>query len=238
MISFLMFSLQGKELIGLKRVTIDVSAKLTEEDLHIFDFNDNRKLFDFIDSTPVIDISCIDITKPDAITAAENLRKLNKNMYITLIADLNVSPAKYIRPSIMAGSIMLRPLSKENMQRVLCESLGEYLRKFSAEDSECFIIDSREGKQLVPFEQITYFESREKKIFLNTPSREYSFYGTLESIESKIGDRFIRCHRSFIVAKARIIKIMLSKNMVILDDNSEIPLSRSYKKSLKELGSF
>ena len=92
----------------------------------------------------------------------------------------------------------------------------------------------RQGKRLVPYSGIVYFESRNKKIFLGTDNEEYSFYGTLDNLEETLDDRFIRCHRSFIAAKKRISKIVLSKNIVVLDNGCEIPLSRSYKGKVKE----
>ena len=80
-----------------------------------------------------------------------------------------------------------------------------------------------------------FFESRNKKVYVNTGFEEYSFYDTLDNIESRVGDGFVRCHRSFIIAKSRIKKVMLSQNTVILDTDCYIPLSRTYKSVLKEL---
>ena len=62
-----------------------------------------------------------------------------------------------------------------------------------------------------------------------------SFYDTLDNLEQKLDSDFVRCHRSFIIAKSRIKKVMLSKNLILLDNGYEIPLSRSYKSAIKEL---
>ena len=80
-----------------------------------------------------------------------------------------------------------------------------------------------------------YFESREKKIYINTGSAEFSFYDTLDHLEESLPDDFLRCHRSFIVARRYVRTILLSQNTIVLEDGSAIPLSRTYKAVFKVL---
>lgn len=184
---------------------------------------------------PVLDISCVDICGNGGIDYAKKVRSTNKDMSILLIVDLSLSPATYIIPSIMAASLLIRPFDRAAVKNVLDTVLKDYCEYFEQEDGgKSFVVETREGKRLVPYSGIVYFESRNKKIFLGTDNEEYSFYGTLDNLEETLDDRFIRCHRSFIAAKKRISKIVLSKNIVVLDNGCEIPLSRSYKGKVKE----
>lgn len=140
-----------------------------------------------------------------------------------------------MRPSIMAGSLMLRPLSKVQVQEVLEEAFQEFITRFQkSDDLGQFVIDNREGKWLMDYEQINYFEAREKKIFLNTDAREIPFYDTMENLEKRLPRFFIRCHRSFLINGKKIQKIQLGRNLVFLEQGWEIPVSRSYKAALKE----
>lgn len=66
-------------------------------------------------------------------------------------------------------------------------------------------------------------------------NKEYSYYDTLDNLENKLGSEFIRCHRSYIVSRYYIKKIQLSQNLIVLNDDSLIPISRSYKSRVKEL---
>lgn len=183
----------------------------------------------------MLDISCVDICGNGGIDYAKKVRSTNKDMSILLIVDLSLSPATYIIPSIMAASLLIRPFDRAAVKNVLDTVLKDYCEYFEQEDGgKSFVVETREGKRLVPYSGIAYFESRNKKIFLGTDNEEYSFYGTLDNLEETLDDRFIRCHRSFIAAKKRISKIVLSKNIVVLDNGCEIPLSRSYKGKVKE----
>lgn len=235
MISFLAYTKSKNELTLLKQTVTDISSVLSDEDLKMYGFLSRDKFEKFLENCPVLDISCVDICGKGGIDYAKKVRSTNKDMSILLIVDLSLSPATYIIPSIMAASLLIRPFDRAAVKNVLDTVLKDYCEYFEQEDGgKSFVVETREGKRLVPYSGIVYFESRNKKIFLGTDNEEYSFYGTLDNLEETLDDRFIRCHRSFIAAKKRISKIVLSKNIVVLDNGCEIPLSRSYKGKVKE----
>lgn len=225
-----------KELTVFRQLSYDITCKISDDDWDFLNYNDINLLMEFLNENPLLDISCVDVASESGVDIAEDLRRRNGNMYIILLADGSMSPMMYIRPTIMAGSLLIRPLTVETVKKVFMEAISEYLRKYHKEKGKCnFVIDNRDGRQLIPYEQIVFFESRDKKIFVSTNSMEYSFYDTLDNLEQKLSNEFIRCHRSFIVARSRIKKILLSQNTILLDNDWRIPLSRSYKNVFKEL---
>lgn len=236
MIIMLAYSHSKKELVMLKKLGNEVICRLSEEDWDFLDYEDRNCLMEFLENNPSVDISCVDVVAENGVEAAEKLHANNKNTYIILVTDNTISPMVYIKPTIMAASLLIRPLDTENVKKVFTEIFGDFIRQFRTTDNnESFIIDNRDGRQFIPYDRIIFFESRNKKIYINTENEEYSFYDTLENIEQCLGDAFVRCHRSFIVAKTRIKKILLSQNTVLLDNDYQVPLSRSYKGVLKEL---
>ena len=76
-------------------------------------------------------------------------------------------------------------------------------------------------------------KSRDKKIYLNTSVSEYGFYDTLDQLENRLEQRFLRVHRSFLVNRSKIRKVRLSDNQMFLEDNVVIPVSRTYKKAIR-----
>ena len=185
--------------------------------------------------TEKVDMICIDITMKGAIEAAEEFRQSHSAAYMTLIADDTVSPVKYIRPSIQAESLMMRPVDSSQMNEVLGEAVVNYVRRMQKPgEKKVFIAENKGERNLIEYDRILFFESREKKVFLSTEREEYGFYDTLDDLEDKLDDTFIRCHRSYIINSMRIAKVEVSAGRVLLDDGTEVPLSRSYKPAMKE----
>lgn len=236
MITMLIYAHDKEELKLLKNVGFEVSCRMSEDDWSFEPFSEPEKIGFLLDRNPVLDLALIEVTGSGEIALCERLRRMNPALYLTLLTDASVSPLVYIRPTVMAASLILRPVTEQSVDAALAESFGAVLKDRSAADrQDVFVVDSREGRQLIPLNQISFFESRNKKIIVSTGYEEYAYYDTLDEIEARLGDDFVRCHRSFIVARRKIKSVKLSLGILVLEGNYQIPLSRSYKSFFKEL---
>ena len=66
-------------------------------------------------------------------------------------------------------------------------------------------------------------------------AKEYGIYGALDTLEEELPKQFRRCHRSYIINTSYISKVWYSKNSILLKNDEEMPLSRSYKTIIKEV---
>lgn len=234
MTSVLIFSSLKEELKKITEHYKNISARLDNDNWTFYTISKSEELSEVFKKALNVDIACIDVTERIGITVAENIRKKYKNSSIIIIADSSVSPLLYIRPSICASALILRPYNNTHIS-VLRDALLEYRRNHkSVYRNECFILENRDGSQFIPYNKIYYFESREKKIVLGTEFEELSFYGTLDCLEKKLPSGFIRCHRSFIISADKISSVKLSCNTVSLTNGSIIPVSRTYKNTVRE----
>ena len=93
---------------------------------------------------------------------------------------------------------------------------------------------SRDERIRVPYRKILYFEARERRLCLRMAGEELTFTGTLEKLLETLPPEFRRVHRSFVVNADNIQRVVLSKNLVYLRGDVAVPLSRSYKKEVRE----
>lgn len=240
MISMLIYDRIEKELHRLRGAADDQAAYLSDEYWSILLAKTLKEAAQKEENVPVLNTACMDITGDGDLACVEELRKKYREMFLLLIADTSISPMSYVRPGIMASSLLLRPQAgtpcdDKDIDRVMREFLEAYLERFETGQGS-FVIESREGKIHVPFDKIYYFEARGKKLYLQTDTEEYGFYGTLDKLEEELPPHFMRCHRSFIVNIRKIEKVVLSQNIIYLTQDRDVPLSRSYKAALKELG--
>lgn len=213
----------------------DLAGRWTEEAWKWVECGSLQELKELIAEKVHTDIACVDITAEGALELTKELRKCLPSVYIILIASPAISPVLYMRPSVGAESLMLKPLTKEQLQEILGEAIQAYARRFyKPDESKVFVIENRGGRDLVDYENIYFFEAREKRVYLNTKTDEYAFYNTLDQLEERLSEDFIRCHRSFLVNKSKIEKVYLSQNRMVLSDDFEVPLSRSCKSGIKE----
>ncbi len=236
MISVLLNSGSKKELAYMEKYSRHLSGSISEEYWDFHAFTDMNEVIRFLSDLPILDIACVDLTLNGGINSAKKIRTLNGNTYIMVIADKDISPMEYISPEVMAASLLLRPFDGATLQDVMKKTVKAYFKNFIDKDKtdDVFVIENRDGRQLVPYDRIVCFEARDKKVFAVTESLEYSFYDTIENLEAELPDYFIRSHRGFIVNSQKISTIHLSQSIIVMDDGSELPLSRSFKSSFKE----
>ncbi|MGN0621784.1 MAG: LytR/AlgR family response regulator transcription factor [Porcipelethomonas sp.] len=235
MISVLFVNKSKNELDALERKSRDIAAKLSDDKWDYYIFSDPGKFAEFISGDPVINIACMDVSMENGIENTEDVRHRCPDGYIILVADSSMSPVRYIKPSIVAQSLLLRPFTKEQLDENLKAAFKAYLKKLEAPDEKkCFVIDTRDGRQLVPFDNIFYFEAREKKIYANLGKTEYAFYGTLDKISELLPEYFLRFHRGFIVNRKKVASVNFPQNFALLSSGMIVPVSRSYKPFLKE----
>lgn len=209
------------------------TAFTTDEALNFVGLYTREDFKKFLKEEQQVDIVCADITIFQGIEQTEDIRRKYPQAVIVLIADMTISPIRYMKPTILASALLLKPLQESMVTEVIKEVFHCYIEKEIEE--EVMVIETRDEKQRVPYSQILYFESRSKKIYACTQNYEYGFYDTMDHLEEQYPSRFIRCHRSFLVNREMIDQVKLSQNYLTLQGGIEIPLSRSYKSQIKEL---
>ena len=231
MLSIILHSSKQDEIKILETVLRELIAFSNKEDLKIRHCSDLYELESKVKQSDNLDLIFIDITDKRAVNIAEKLRKYHKDVMIILIVDNTISPVEYIKPTILAAALLLRPINFQAAKKTMKEVL--FFTKQQHKDIK-FIFSISGNIYQIPFHNILYFESREKKVFLRTAHKEYGFHDTMDKLQQKLPDEFLRCHKSYIINKTFMTELKLSKNILILQNNILIPLSRTYKDSIKK----
>lgn len=183
------------------------------------------------------DVVYMDVTREDAIEATEQMRRENKQAVLMIIADETVSPMEYLKPSVQAASLLLRPFKEEQAKDVV-EKTWEWYGEQVSSENDYFHLEIDQDKVTIPYGKILYFESNNKKIYVNLQHEKYCISDTMERLEKYLPEYFIRSHRSYIVNKRKIKNIFLSKGEIWLEHETFVPISRSYKPKIKELRQY
>lgn len=223
---------EKEDIVIVEKKIRQEAALYTDETVKIAYLSTKKECEDFLTGQYLADIICIDVSVGDGVQLAESIRNAYAKSAIVIVATPSMSPMQYMKPTILASALLLKPLSEDMVEQVIHSIFEHFI--IESNDKEMFIVDTRDDKQRIPYEQILYFESREKKVYVCTELQEFGFYETLDHLEDVLREKFIRCHRSYLVNKNQIKNVILSKNLLRLKSGIELPLSRSYKGILKE----
>lgn len=184
-----------------------------------------------------VDIAFLDVEMPEmsGIDLVKALKNLPQVVLITSraeyaveafeynVTDYLVKPVKYVR--------FLKAVEKaENNIRS-----GQILPEDSVEDKNYVFIKSDSKIVRLHLDEIHFVEALSDYVVLNTQGKKHIMHGTMKSMVQKLGEQFIRVHRSFIVNKNKIETIEDTK---VVMPTKIIPIGASYKSKFLERLNF
>lgn len=165
------------------------------------------------------DILLLDIEMPgmSGMELAQKLRYDKDNVQIVFITGYSDFIAEGY--DVSALHYLIKPINEKKFYQVLSQAVALISKKKTS------ILFSSEGTVLRLFEEdIYYFEASGHGTIAYTSKGHMSVSESISCIANKLSGAFIQCHRSYIVNLSKISYI--SKTIVNLDDNIQIPLAR------------
>ena len=182
------------------------------------------------------DLVYFEIRDPSDVEALRRLRQKGGEALLMILTSPTVSPMQYLRPGIAPDLLLLRPFAQREFDQVNEEMFDAFLQTLDSPDpDEQFVLGSREGKILIPYHRIQFFEASNKKINVRTDREEYDFYDSIENLQTTVPAYFVRCHRSYLVNSRKIRKIRLSEGIIEMEGGAAALLSRTYRQDIKRL---
>ncbi|MCH5270912.1 MAG: response regulator transcription factor [Lachnospiraceae bacterium] len=84
----------------------------------------------------------------------------------------------------------------------------------------------------VPYGEILYFESEDRKIKIVTAHDIKEFYGKIKDLEKSLPEGFLTIHRSYVINKTHVIRY--TYEMVEMDNGMSLTISKAYRKQVRE----
>lgn len=136
-----------------------------------------------------------DAAEPDGMETARKIRERSDALIIFVTAL-----REYVFEGYDVGAFhyLLKPIDEQKFTEVMDRAIRQIRSK---KDAEPLVIKVGGNYVRISVEDIIYAENQARKIILHTKSRKepYCFYEKMEVLEQKLGDRFFRSHRGFLV---------------------------------------
>lgn len=165
------------------------------------------------------------------------IRNLFSSSRLLLLCNNQISPECYVIPEISPDTLLLKPYVYSEAVKALNNILlWCYKDRNSKQKMGNQLKIHSEGEiYYFNYAEICYLEARDKKIIAHMNEGEIAFYDSLQELEKRVPEYFIRCHRSYIVNFMFIEKADLANSIFYLNTKTVIPISQKYKTRLAKI---
>lgn len=153
----------------------------------------------------------------DGVELAKRIRKDNEYMQIIFITGFPEFIAEGY--DVSALHCLIKPVCAEKLFPVLDKAC----KNLKTADKSLFVVVNGETAR-IPFSEIRFIEANAHYVLIRTIKDMHMTKTSLSGILEALDHRFFRCQRSFAVNFEHVRKI--TRASVILDNNTEVPLSR------------
>ena len=170
----------------------------------------------------------------NGIELASRIRKQDKKAAIVFLTTHSELALLTLQYKVEALDFIIKG-NQDNVKRKIAECINTvYLRHTDSDKNKTIKITV--GDKIIPLDmdEIIYIETTQTrhKLRLHTKSRTLEFNGELKAMEEQLDERFIRCHKSYLINKDKIAAINKRENTVTMRNNGVCHISRNGKKLL------
>ena len=161
----------------------------------------------------------------------ETARKLRADQFQGFLVFITVLKEMVFQSfEVQAYDYLVKPVDKKQFEKTM-ERL--YASMQNASEDSLLVQKGYEGR-IIPKDEIVFCEIIDRKIYLNLASGEVvDYYERIEKLETKLDNRFYRCHRSYLI---NLKHLKGYKNgTAYMDNGKEIPVSRLRSKEFSSV---
>lgn len=128
---------------------------------------------------------------------------------------------------------LVKPISSERFKKATQKAFDYYLLKHPTTIPDFFFIKCNQQLEKIVFNEMLYVEAMQNYCIIHTLTRKLICYITLTAMLEKLPkDRFMKVHKSFIVALDKVTGI---EGSLLKVGNVDIPVSRSLRQFITKM---
>lgn len=192
-------------------------------------FYDGTDLYDFICREHGFDLIYLDIEMPSlsGIELSRNIRSVlcDSDTEIVFVSGTTQYDRQLF--DVQPLHFIAKPIDPQLVIKDL-----ELARKRCGDLEKTHIFQIGRDTFRIPYNQILYFESRNRKITVVTETNRFTYYGQLQKIIPSLPIQFCRIHKSYIINLRRVMEFHAAA--VTMSDGAVLSIGETYKQSFKE----
>ena len=175
-------------------------------------------------------------TDMNGIELASEIRKIQPRCYIIFVTTHSEMSYMTFSYKVEAMDFIIKDNVREIKNRVHqclinCYQLSD---QQSDDVTRNYMVKIGDRVKAIPYDDILYFEvaKSSRKIILYAKNCKLEFIGKMKDLEKDLDQRFVRCHRSFLINKENVVTVNKEENIVTLSGGVTCPISVRMGKGL------
>ena len=194
-------------------------------------YSDMENFWAALQAGTCYDVVFMDIDWRQEETGIDFAEKLYKLSPYTKLIYVTAYTLDYVEDALLShvnlSGFLKKPVSLEQLERNV-----EKVREEQSVSKGKVLIYYQGSHMAVPFRDIFYLESRLHKTSIILKNLEYVCSEKLESLRERLDDRFLKCHKSYLV-NMQYIREFRGRE-IVLEDGRTVPVSKARAKEAKE----
>ena len=216
--------------IDIEKIYINSWASAKKEQISLYIYTSAEE-FLFNWQEECIDLVFLDIKmkKMSGTELANIVHSKDDNLIIIFVTGY----VDYVFESFRVNALnyLVKPISEKDIH----ESLDNAVKFIARRERDALLYECKNETLRIKYYDIISIESSSHHIEINTNFGQYRILSKIKDIEKELPSSvFYRCHRSYIVNLHYIKSIFKKRNLIILDNNKSIPVSRGKVNELNE----
>lgn len=115
--------------------------------------------------------------------------------------------------------------------------IAERVSREQGRQQEYFTVKTLDVIRHIPLEEVLYFTTSERthRIELHARRERLDFIGSMQELEERLGQHFIRVHRAYLVRADQIAGIERKTKEIVLKNGERCPFSRKMRKVFPDM---
>jgi len=190
-----------------------------------FESAENLKSTQFENKRYDILLLDIQMSGQNGIELAKEIRQFDTKLSIIFITGFTDYMSEGY--DVYALHYLVKPVKEEKLFEVLAKAVQNLKNSI-----EILAVNINRRDIFIPLREIIYIESSLNYVNINTTTAQHKAHMALTEIETKLGNGFFKCTRSFIVG-LRYVHVITKKD-IILTTGVSIPLGRGLYKDIND----
>jgi DNA-binding LytR/AlgR family response regulator len=185
-----------------------------------------------------IDLVLLDVqlTEVNGIDFAKGLENPPLVVFITThdrfaLKSYEVEAVDFLVKPVQLDRFFLAIDKVQKRLKFLASKVPEEPETLEVLDNSFFFVKEQQGYTKIIIDNILFVKSLENYIQIVTPDSTHTILSSLNFIEQKLGAKFMRIHRSYLV---NLLKISSFTSEIVVTGHHELPLGGQYLEQFKQ----